>query len=97
MGCNTCGSNAKINKADKNGIIGNDTMTSEQKKQLYFDTKFGKFIYYSLTVLICISPIINIIGLYFFWKAIYGNKGGKVEKNVNEKLDDKINKDKDNA
>ena len=92
MGCSTCGSATQTKKTSDDGHVAK----LGHKNQAFFNTKFGKAIYFLATVVMCITPVINVIGLYFFWKAIYGNNGGKVDK-INEKFDGKINKDKDNA
>lgn len=90
-----------------NGGNTNNDRKETQRKQIntrpvMFDTTFGKILYFIIGVFICVTPIINIIGLYFFFKAIFGTSTSKKHKSTTkdsekEIINVEINKNKNYA
>lgn len=75
MAC-SCG---KTNNTDLKTSGLNGELNKIIEKPVIFSTKGGKILYFSICLLICITPIINIAGLYFFYLAIFG-RTSKVKK-----------------
>jgi len=85
MACGTCSKKNKKAKSFNDRLVN----TINPEKTVIFDSILGKILYFSLCLVICLTPILNVVCLYIFFKTIFGRK--KIE--ITEE-DGKINKDK---
>lgn len=94
MACSKCKkkenislSKAKFNKSNLNFNIGDD-----REREFVFEGRAGKIVYFIVLLVIAITPIPNLVALYFFYLAVFGGtKKKKEEKNV------EISKDTNNS
>lgn len=87
MACSKC-SKGTTNKPKEN-TQGRIFETINRQKSGVFNTGWGKVLYFSLCLLLCITPVINLVCLYLFAKLIFNSKT-QVNKEIVE-TDGKIN------
>ena len=77
MGCSSC---SKKIKTDKN-LEGRMFQTINSQKPAIFNSWWGKILYFSLCLLLCLTPIINLICLFLFAKLIFTSSKTEVNEN----------------
>lgn len=73
MGCSACSKSKKVKNEDKN-TNGGLYKTINSQKPAIFDSVWGKILYFSLCLILCITPIINLVCLFLFAKLIFSSK-----------------------
>lgn len=86
MGCTTCKSK-DINLTGKRKLS-DITIEHEVPNNVIFQGFFGKLIYFSLLLVIALTPVLNFAAIYIFYKAIFSKnsniKNDKKHKDTNE-------------
>jgi hypothetical protein len=94
MGCSSCKKNRTINLSKVSNVNERLSLDSQLNgdKQVLFNGRLGKIVYFLILLIIALTPIPNLVAIYFFYLAIFGGtKQKKEEDNV------EINQDKNNS
>jgi hypothetical protein len=65
-----------------------------------FETSYGRFLYFMLLMFVALTPIINLVVAYMFYKAVYGFKKqpkAKDKEKTQTIENAQVNKDTNNA
>jgi len=96
MGCKTCGKtkDIKLNQL-------NQQRTSfdalRNPNVAMFESRVGRFLYFLLLMFVALTPIINLVVAYMFFKAVYGYNVTPKEKSTLTEENAQVNKDNDQA
>lgn len=85
MACSTCKTKQNINLKQSLGNNPTERLTElidgSENRDALFKGRLGKFFYFLILLICALTPIINIVAIYIFYIAIYGNISKK-DKNV---------------
>lgn len=90
MPCKTCTKSKDIKLNRLNQKKSYDVL----KNPVMFESKIGRFLYFLLLACVALTPIINLVMLYMFYKAVYGKSK---EKEENQMKDAQINQNQSNT
>ena len=92
MGCCNKKKNINLSKINNLDIRYNLDRELNGNRQVLFKGYWGKLVYFFILLIVAISPIPNLVAIYFFYLAVFSGK----KKKTNEE-DVKINKDTNNS
>lgn len=84
MGCSSCKKKKRFNLSKFSEInkkkLRFDKVTGKKiEREVVFSGWAGKLVYFAILLIIALTPLVNLVVIYFFWLAVYGGDKNPVE------------------